>query len=434
MRATDVIVLGAGAAGLAAARDLSRAGVRVLVVEARSRMGGRIWTRRPRGWEIPVELGAEFVHGRDETVFAEASASEIPVLRLPDGHAERRGSRWRPSPDVWGRFDAVARRIPTRGPDRAVSEFLAARRSLSREDRALFRSLVEGYDAAPVSAASARALSSRGAPALTDDDREQFRLSSGYGSLVAGLAAGCDPRRCRFHLSTPVSRVDWTRGRVRVQAAAREFLARRLIVTAPIGVLQSPPGSPGGLTFTPDVPTLRRALSGLAMGDAVRIVFRFRDAFWRGRAAPASGRRPRTEPAFLHLAGAAFSTWWTSAPVEAPILTAWAGGPAATRLLRLSPRDRIARALGEIARAVSIPLRTVTRGLVAAHFHDWSRDPFSRGAYSYVRVGGAGAPRALEEPVAHTLYFAGEACGRSETGTVGAAIESGRRAAARILR
>src|SRR5206468_9619222 len=186
------------------------------------------------------------------------------------------------------------------------------------------------------------------------------------------------------------------------------------------------------VVFDPDPPRLRKALAGLSMGQAVRVALRFREPFWRGRTLRAPTRRPSAEPVFLHLPSASYPTWWTPAPIEAPVLTAWAGGPAAQRLLRLSPQARLRQALRDLALALGVSRRRMSRLLLDWQSHDWSADPFSRGVYSYARVGGAGAGRALAEPIAGTLFFAGEACGLEESGTVAAAIESGRRAAARL--
>ncbi|HEY1434312.1 MAG TPA: FAD-dependent oxidoreductase, partial [Thermoanaerobaculia bacterium] len=320
----------------------------------------------------------------------------------------------------------------------SVRDFLRARRrSLSVADRRLLVSLVEGYDAAPIASASAHALSTSGEPMPGPDARAQFRLLGGYGGLIDALASEIGTAHCRVVLSAVIQTIAWERGRVRLRTAREEFQARRAVITVPVGVLGAPTGARGAIAFDPDPPALRAALSGLAMGHAVRLVLRFRDAFWRERPAQASsGERPLPpDAAFLHLpSSACFSTWWTTAPFEAPVLTAWAGGPAAERLRRLRPEAMLSTALGDLSRALAVPRGRVSRRLLDWQSHDWSSDPFSRGAYSFARVGGAASAEALSAPIAGTLYFAGEACGREETGTVAAAIESGRRAAARAAR
>src|SRR5262249_43589860 len=129
VKSWDVIVVGGGAAGLAAAEELVRAGRSVLVLEGRSRLGGRVWTERPAGWPVPVDLGAEFVHWRSPEILGIARDAGLLVVRLPNAHLYRQGGRFRHLPDVWKRFDALMRRMRASGPDRSVAEFLHAQRS-----------------------------------------------------------------------------------------------------------------------------------------------------------------------------------------------------------------------------------------------------------------------------------------------------------------
>ncbi|HEY2798013.1 MAG TPA: NAD(P)/FAD-dependent oxidoreductase [Thermoanaerobaculia bacterium] len=435
-RRFDIAVIGAGAAGLAAAARLTRAGATVALIEARARLGGRIWTRRREGWPVPLELGPEFVHGRDAKFFGLLEEANLPVVRLPDAHVRRVGSRLEPLADTWGKFDAITRRIGRSGKDRSVAEELRRRHAaFSTQERRLLTTMVEGYDAAPVEKASAHALSTAGEPRAGDDDDEfeQFRPIAGYGALVDWLLARVDPSRGELFRSTVVSRIAWSRrAGVRLVTSKGDLRARRVLVTAPIGVLRAPAGNPGAIAFDPDPPALRRALSGLAMGDVVRLVLRFREPFWRD--APRVRRSGVEDPNFFHLFTPEFPTWWTSAPVESPVLVAWSGGTAASSLRRL-PRTRIVRrALETLSEGIDVPLPRVARQLLDWDLHDWTGDPFTRGAYSYALVGGATAGRRLMRPIEDTLFFAGEAIGEGDSGTVPAAIASGERAAKQILR
>jgi monoamine oxidase len=433
-RGFDVAIVGAGAAGLAAAGLLSRGGATVVLLEARARLGGRIWTRRRAGWPVPLELGPEFVHGRNEEFFEllREAGAPLRVVRLPDAHVQRVGSRLRPMKDTWGRFDAIARRLGRSGSDRSIAEELRRRpAAFTPAERRLLTTMVEGYDAAPIELASARALSTAGERRIGDDDRAQFRPIEGYGSLVDWLASRLDGSRCAVRRSTAVRRVAWRRGAVRLSTSRGEIRARRVLVTLPIGVLSASAGR-GALAFDPDPPGLRRALSGLAMGDVVRLVLRFRDPFWRD--SPRVRQSGEDDPNFVHFFGAAFPTWWTCAPVEASVLTAWAGGPSASTLRSL-PRERIVRtAVETLAAGLGISVSRIARRLLDWDLHDWTGDPYARGAYSYALVGGATAGRRLMRPVEDTLFFAGEAVGEGDSGTVPAAIASGERAARQIIR
>jgi monoamine oxidase len=422
---TDVLVLGAGAAGLAAARDLSQAGRRVVVLEARDRWGGRVRTRRDSAWLVPVELGAEFIHGEAEDTMQAARAAGLLVETLPDRHAWSRGGRLRPIRDIWSQFDAVRRRVPKHRPDVSFGDFLDRQR-LPRPVQQLVRMLVEGYHAAPVHRISAQALAG-GDTEVGEAEHRQYRLVTGYDPLLGWLRAGLDPSRVTVRLSAMATEVRWEAGRVSVRARVGSgtenevFRARAVIVSVPVGVLKAPPEEPGGIRFVPDIARHRRALDLLDMGPVVKMALRFRERAWGDDAD------------FLHDARAAFPTWWTRAPLDTPVITAWAGGPAAEALRGLGEREVLGVALGTLAGMLGERRAKLERLLEACAFHDWQADPLSRGAYSYVLVNGTSAQRALARPVEGTLFFAGEATDAEQTGTVSGAIASGRRAAREVL-
>ena len=222
----------------------------------------------------------------------------------------------------------------------------------------------------------------------------------------------------RLRLQTIVRGVRWQPGAIEIEGEflGRRFLerARRMIVTLPLGVLQS-----GAVRFQPALRRKQAALRHLASGPVVKAVLRFEHPFWEERS-------PGT--AFFHAPRAAFPTFWTPLPARVPLLVAWAGGPKAERLARLSEESLIEEAL----RGVHAVFGKVPP-LAAALVHDWQRDPFARGAYSYLRVGGEGAREDLAAPIAGTVFFAGEATDAEESGTVAGALRSGERAARQVL-
>jgi monoamine oxidase len=200
--------------------------------------------------------------------------------------------------------------------------------------------------------------------------------------------------------------------------------ARAAIVTLPAGVLNA-----NALRFDPPLPKSKRdAASCIVMGPVTKLVLRFRSAFWER---VADGRY--RDGAFFHNAGAAFPTFWTQLPLRAPLLVAWAGGPKADALAALGDDLLVATALDEL-RALFGAEADPHAEFEAVYFHDWQRDPYARGAYSYVAVGGGDARAQLAAPVDGVLFFAGEATApASEAGTVAGALQSGERAAAEVL-
>jgi monoamine oxidase len=147
-----------------------------------------------------------------------------------------------------------------------------------------------------------------------------------------------------------------------------------------------------------------------------------------------SRRRQLADAAFFTARGVDVPVWWTPFPVRAGLAIAWAGGPAAIELGR-APRDAVPRTIASLADTFGLERRMVRRHVVATFHHDWCGDPFARGAYSYVLVGGSDAAETLSRPLRRTLFFAGEATdAEGRTGTVHGAIATGHRAAAQAAR
>jgi monoamine oxidase len=429
----DAIVLGAGVAGLAAARDLSRAGLRVTLIEARSRLGGRVRTLRDPSWPVPVELGAEFLHGEAAATTEIAEAAGLARLELPEVHLWRRGRGWQAVEDFYARFAQVVERVPRRGPDQSFEDFLRSRRGLPRRWARLARLFVEGYHAAHTDRISAQWLAGSDEEVEEAQQESQSRLPGGYDAIAYWLRTGLHPRNDRVHLGATAHGVAWRQGRVTVRARSATgaelppFRARALIVTVPLGVLKARPGQPGAVRFDPPPTAILRALDALESGHVCKVVLRLREPVWEASARPAS-------MTFFHDPALPFPTWWTTGPAALPMITAWAGGPAAERVMAGGTRDVIRAAAQALAALTGKRRAEVEERLEGWAWHDWAADPFSRGAYAHVGVGGREAQRALARPVKGTLFFAGEATDAEETGTVTGAVASGRRAAGQLLR
>lgn len=426
----DVAVIGAGAAGLCAAAELCQSGRSVLLLEARERIGGRIETRHEPGVSIPIELGAEFIHG-DAPVTRELLRRAGLVAVDTSG---RRAGRRRDGQPVRGadfeQAQGLLQQAQALAEDQSVEEFLATRlASPAQQALAGFvRMMVEGFDAADPRRASVKAIA---AEWCGDSLQGQARPLGGYGALLGALARQLDPGRSRLMLATVVQAVEWGGKGVRILARsggdAVSVHAGRAVIALPVSILQLSPGSPGAVAFDPPLSGKRAALSGLAVGPVIKLVLQFRRPFWEQWQDGAF-----TDAGFLHAPDAAFPTLWTSLPFRAPLLTAWVGGPRAQRLQSVSRDELIDLALASARQALDFP-GTLQAELVCAHVHDWGSDPYALGAYSYIGVGGGEAPRQLAQPLAERLFFAGEAADPDSSGTVEAALQSGRRAARRLM-
>jgi monoamine oxidase len=422
MAGRSILVIGAGAAGLAAAGALVRAGADVTILEGRDRVGGRVLTVGGGSIGIPVELGAEFVHGAAPHTQRLADQAGVDVCDVEGEQWRARDGRLTRLHDFWKRVGRVMSHLDAqRESDRSIAEFMAERPGGRRlqADRVLARSFVQGFHAADLALASERALARAGNPAEDEDAARHGRPVQGYARIIDALAR---PVLDRVRFNAAVRRIRWSPGSIEVATSAGEFRAAAAVVTLPIGVLKRI-GRPDGVQFDPEPPRLRAILAGIETGSVVRVSLGFRERFWE---------RERPRLSFLHTPHAPFNIWWTQHPLRRPLIVGWAGGPAARALDEAGSIDEAT--VRTLAAQLGMSRRRLDRLLIDTYVHNWDADPFSRGAYSYAAVGGADAARSLSRPVQHTLYFAGEASSTEENGTVEGAISSGLRAARQVLR
>ena len=267
---SEVLVIGAGAAGLAAARELVDAGVSVRVIEARDRVGGRIWTRHEVESKLPIELGAEFVHGRPKESFDLIRKNKLPFFEYDgDLWCSHRGEL-KPCPEQEKVINKVLDRIPKSGPDRSFKQFLD-HQDFDEEVKIQARRYIEGFEAAEPNWISTRALVRENKASDEIDGDRDFRIESGYDSLLRTIAAGLEKI---IALEQPVRVVRWKREGVVCECDHGTFRAAKAIVALPLAVLQA-----GTVRFEPGL-RKAKALSMLPNGPVVRIVLEFRERFW----------------------------------------------------------------------------------------------------------------------------------------------------------
>lgn len=438
----DVLIVGAGAAGLAAAQALTAAGRRVIIMEARDRIGGRIFTLPAGSVGAPIELGAEFVHGRALEIF---NLAEHAGLKLDELHGQfwyAQNGKLCPDEFPSERSPVFERMEKYQGPDISFRRFLDEHcADLPAEAKLWATAYVEGFHAADAELISLRSIvAGEKAEEEIDGDR-QFRLAHGYRELVEALRRNIDPQLCQWHMRHVVSSVRWQPGRVEIEThpptgyGPRTYRAQGAVITLPLAILQLPPDSPGAVRFVPPLECKQNALGKLAMGTAVHVSLVFREAFWREVTfAAASGSLEHMQ--FLFSENPSFPTWWSKLPCLAPVLVGWSAGPRAQQFGGQPVSVVTGKAVEALAAILGLTNEQVSSRLQAAYFHDWQADPFSRGAYSYVLAGGAEeAQRQLAAPLADTLFFAGEATNsEGHHATVHGAISSGYRAAAEVLK
>lgn len=416
----DVVIIGAGAAGLTAARDLSDAGVRVLLLEARDRIGGRILTHHTPNY--PVELGAEFIHGRRTETFELVKEAGLRVAEMKWKMARRKGNQWVQDDPMMHDVDKLFAKMRLDQPDQSFQEFLDHVDADPEIKRQGMR-FVEGFHAADPRRISVHSLVINNQAEAEGDFDRQYRFADGYDSLVKSLSDRIHWKSCELKLNTTVTEIAWARGKVTLKTAAGpEFQARRAVLAVPLSLLKS-----GRLGFSPALREKEKALSLLEMGPVERVSLCFRGRFWEQK-------EELKDVSFVVTDDPDFPTWWSSNPLPFPMLTGWAAGPYAKALAGLTEEQRIDRALQSLGQILDLDAASLRSEFEQGFSHDWQSDPLSCGAYSYALVGGSRAGRDLGAPVADTLFFAGEATdSEGNNGTVHGAIASGKRVAREVL-
>ena len=404
----DVLVIGAGIAGLTAARVLTDAAVRVRVLEARSRSGGRIDTDERRLGSEPLERGAEFVHGDGGRIWHHLDrfgirctpASNARRLRFADGNRLRHPLALLSRSTIKAVL-AIGAAARHRGPDLSAADFLRAR-GLAPGDPG-WRLARLAVNSACATLESLGIEDVRAALSSSQARGGDFRPIDGYRTLVDAMGRGVDVCHER-----PVRAVRWSEAGVEVDTDDGCVRARKVIVTLPLGVLKA-----NAVRFEPALPAAKLdAVAALSMQPAVKLLCRFRH--------PVGSRRLRT------VAGDEQVPVFWRASASSVVWTGFVTGPGAGGVAA-APRPAVERLCARLGPRAADAFDDVD-------VVDWGADPWSRGGYSSAPPGAFSARATLAEGVG-PLHFAGEASALGgEAGTVNGAIESGERAATEAMR
>jgi monoamine oxidase len=409
----DVVVLGAGMAGLTAARALADGGARVIVVEARDRIGGRVYTLRDFA-EAPVEAGAEFIHGSRAATFTAVRTAGLrtqPVRHRYLWAHLGQSTQWFPVqllyPDTWPSLSIMWTLRRQRGQDTSAASFIETKGYRGR-GRELARLTMSGHLPGSPEQIGIHGLVADGVLRL--DEGLNHRVLDGYDRLPQQAAAGLDIR-----LERRVARISWGPEGVQVTTRGGEaFAGRTAISSLPHGVLAS-----GAVTFDPGLPESKvRAIKRIATGAVAKVLLRFDERFW-----------PRRMAQLVCGTGPVTIYWATSFGTDGPpVLSAYATGPRAEALSEAGPDKAPDVVLDDLERV--FPRARPRSRVRDVRFVDWLTDPNAYGGYTYLPPGAVGARAALAAADTGPLLWAGSATmWHPMSDTVEAAYLSGLRAA-----
>ena len=429
MEHVDTIIVGAGIAGLTTARLLHDAGRRVMVLEARDRIGGRVVTDRDGGWT--TDLGASWIHGVTDSPVA-AAVTEFGMRTVeftvggyqpdsrpiayfgPDGERLSDAATRRFVDDIHTADAALREVVADSEPDasyRDVTDQALARQGWGPDRAQRVREYFEHRSEEQYGAW----IDDLAAHGLDDDsiDGDEVVFPDGYDRLPEGLAGGLDVR-----LAHAVSRVVWSPEGVTVIAGDREFTADSAVVTVPVGVLHSE-----DLTFEPELPEpVAGALGRLRMNAFEKIFLRFPTRFWDDGVYALRQQGPE---------GRWWHSWYDLTPLHGtPTLLTFAAGPAAAALRDVPERQVVESVLAQLRRLYGERVEEPSQARITT----WQDDPFARGSYAFMTVGSTTADHDdLATPIGGRLHLAGEATWTDDPATVSAALCSGHRAAQNVL-
>lgn len=420
----DVIIVGAGAAGLIAALELTLTGKSVAILEAKDRIGGRIFTINDPLFESPVEAGAEFVHGNLELTLDLLKKAAVKTTKIKGNFWQKDKEHLKEQENFIEDYSDLEKKFKELKTDLSVANFISEHLAGDKYEELRFtlKNYVEGYYAANTNKASTFSLCEE----LKSGDEEQYRIEGGYIELVNHLHRYSVDKGALFFLSSPVKTINWKKGNVEVITENEIFRAKKLLLTVSLGVLQS-----RQIGFSPAITSKMEAVQQLGFGSVIKIIIQFKDAFWKEK--EITEDKDLSKMAFL-FSDEAVPTWWTQNPKQVNILTGWLGGPNAERMKDLSSEEITEKALESLSRIFRLEISFLKLKIIKVMNFNWTLDPFTCGGYAYEVVNGEKFRTELKSSIEETIFFAGEGLhGGAQIGTVEGALVSGRETAHQMI-
>ncbi|MCW3093913.1 MAG: amine oxidase [Ferruginibacter sp.] len=412
MQKPTVIIVGAGAAGLMAAVELSGQ-FQITILEALPRTGGRIYSISQDG-DI-IEAGAEFVHGNLPVTLKLLKNAGIDYVEIAGEMYRKKNDRLIAVEEMTEGWEGLILKMKEVKEDCTMQQLLEEYYS-GPENAPLrnhVRSYAAGFDLADIAKASVKALYKE----WSAEEEKNYRIPAGYGALIQYLQQQAVAEKVVIHTDAPVKSVQWQQGAVKVHTTnGQEYTADKLLVTVPLSVLQQP-FSKAYIDFSPTIQLVESKAGEMGFGAVIKVVLEFKKLFWK------------KDTGFL-LSDELFSTWWTQLPDKKPFLTGWIGGPTAAAISNDTDEEILEKAMASLSAIFNKDIPDLKKDLAQSWVFNWQKNEFAMGGYSYPTLHSKDAKTILTTPIEGTLFFAGEALYSGDhPGTVEAALVSAIRAA-----
>ncbi len=422
MNRSDILIIGAGAAGLIAAKELSKKGKKVTVLEAKPQAGGRISTLHDGGFLQPVEGGAEFIHGNLPITLGLLKEAGIKYTKTKGKMVRSIEGKWKETDEPVEGWGSLMQKMNELQQDTTLTQFLNAEFADEKYD-ALRQSALQyaqGFDAVDPDKASVFALREE----WQHDEEDTYRIEGGYVQLIHHLLTLCKEHNAVVLFNKPVAAVEWKRGGVIVTTPTKEtFYAQQAMVTVPVGVLAADEGTPNFIQFKPQLPQIQKATKEIGYGNVIKILLQFSSVFWQ-----------KQKDALFFISDQTIATWWSQQPSHYPLLTGWIAGKKADEFTGKKEEEIKQLALQSLANIFNKNKEELTKWLTACYIVNWQNEVYAKGAYSFNTVASEEAKKVINEGIENTLFFGGEALySGASGGTVEAALVSGLSVAKKII-
>ncbi|MEO8414792.1 MAG: NAD(P)/FAD-dependent oxidoreductase [Ginsengibacter sp.] len=422
----DVIIIGGGAAGLMGAKLLSEAGKKILLLEAKDRLGGRI--QRVENFSFPVEGGAEFIHGNLKTTFSLLKEAGLKKEMVRGNFCRVTNGKWSTEDGPVPYWELLIKKLHECEEDTSINIFLEKAFKAKRYDmlKKQFRKYIEGYDAADPDYANVFAVRNE----MEGADEGQYRPVPDYLALINFLKETCLKHRCVIKTGEPVKKIAYNEN-MEIHTNSEKYIGNKVIVAVPVGVLQCRKNNESFIEFPFSIKKYITAAKQIGNGGVIKFLLEFHEAFWLDENFLQERKIPA--PSYI-FSDAIIPTWWTQYPNQEPLLTGWIAGPASLEMKNYSEEKFKNILLASLSSIFSMSFDDIKGRLKKVDIINWIKEPHILGGYSYSTLETEKARQFMGKPFENAFYFAGEYLIKNSSSTVDAALQSGRDVAWQILK